>query len=179
LAARKKVPHGRNIGETVGMASTTRNALLCFHFALTSLSAQAQTLYKSVGPDGQTVYSDRPPSTGRVEKTLKFDNLPSSPVRPLASTPDKTSNGTPKPVEKRRTLEPVLYTASWCGYCKLAKAWLGENRVSFQEVDVDTPEGRAAYNEAGASGGVPVLMKSNQYVKGFSSEAYEALLAKR
>ena len=74
---------------------------------------------------------------------------------------------------------PVLYSASWCGYCKLAKAWLGENRVSFQEVDVHTPDGRAAYNDAGASGGVPVLMKNNQYVKGFSSVAYEALLGKR
>jgi glutaredoxin len=156
---------------------STPHTLFCF--ALFCLSAQAQTFYKSLGPDGKTAYSDRPPSNGQVEKTLKLDNLPSNPVRPLGITPDKPTQLPPKPVEKRLSSAPVLYTANWCGYCKLAKAWLGENRVSFQEVDVDTPEGRAAYNETGASGGVPLLMKSNHYVKGFSSAAYEALLAKR
>lgn len=150
-----------------------------FSGTLHTPGAQAQTLYKSVGPDGKTVYSDRPPSEGRVEKTLQFDNLPSSPVRPLAGSVAKPVAKTPRPPEKRKSTEPVLYSASWCGYCKLAKAWLGENRIAYQEVDIDTPDGRAAYNDAGAGTGVPVLMTGDQYVKGFSPAAYEALLARR
>jgi len=38
------------------------------------------TLYKSIGPDGKTIYSDRPPGEGNSAKTLTFRNLPSSPL---------------------------------------------------------------------------------------------------
>lgn len=33
-------------------------------------AAHAGTVYKSVGPDGRIVYSDRPPAGSAVEKTL-------------------------------------------------------------------------------------------------------------
>ncbi|MBS1189755.1 MAG: Glutaredoxin [Rhodocyclaceae bacterium] len=34
-----------------------------------------------------------------------------------------------------------LYSASWCGYCRKAKAYLGERGIPYQEIDIDTPEG--------------------------------------
>jgi len=41
----------------------------------------AQTIYKSIDPDGNTVYSDHPQVEGKVEKTLQIVVWPSSPVR--------------------------------------------------------------------------------------------------
>ena len=35
---------------------------------------------RMVGPDGRIVYSDRPPAEGRLENTMAFENLPSSPL---------------------------------------------------------------------------------------------------
>jgi len=48
-------------------------------FAMPALT-QAETVYKSVGPGGRITYSQDPPSAGKVEKTLSFTNLPSTPL---------------------------------------------------------------------------------------------------
>ena len=42
--------------------------------------ANAATLYKSTGPDGQIIYSDQPPQSGKVEKTFTASTLPSTPL---------------------------------------------------------------------------------------------------
>lgn len=146
--------------------------------SLASVPAAAQTLYRSTGPDGRTVYSDKPPTEGRVDKTLSFENLPSSPVpaatlsyveqlrRMRASSP-------PPPVQGL-----VLYSATWCGYCRKAKAYLAAKGVSYQEIDIDTPAGRNAFAQAGGGKGVPLLIsKSGQRAQGFSPAGYDALLA--
>ena len=62
-----------------------RFALLLLFLAQTVAAGDgpsATTLYKSVGPDGKIVYGDRPPGDGRSAQTLKFENLPSSPLSP-------------------------------------------------------------------------------------------------
>jgi glutaredoxin len=155
-------------------AAATLAALLW----LGTIPASAQTLYRSTGPDGRTVYSDKPPAEGRVDKTMNFENLPSSPVpaatlsyveqlrRMRASSP-------PPPVEGL-----VLYSATWCGYCRKAKAYLAAKGATYQEIDIDTPTGRSAFAQAGGGKGVPLLIsKSGQRAQGFSAAAYDALLA--
>src|SRR5437763_1048904 len=83
------------------------------------------TLYKSVGPDGRTVYGDRPPIDGRTAQTMKFENLPSSPLSPatLAYLEQlKKGSGTSQAALPNGDL--ILFTTSWCTYCKKAKAYL-------------------------------------------------------
>ena len=57
-----------------------------FVLAFTGCAAGAPTdtttLYKSVGPDGRTVYSDRAPAAGPPAQAMTFDLLPSSPLAP-------------------------------------------------------------------------------------------------
>ncbi len=162
------------------MRPITRLATFLFCSLLVGTSAIAQDLYKSIGPDGRVIYSDKPPAGARVEKTLKFENLPSSALPASASSY----------VEQLRKLKAsspaiaasgavVLYSAAWCGYCKKAKAYLAEKGISYQEVDIDTDEGVAAFAQAGGGKGVPLLLAGGQRVQGFSPEAYDALFAKR
>jgi glutaredoxin len=140
----------------------------------------AQTLYKSVGPDGRIVYSDRPPAEGRLEKTITFENLPSSPlpaatssyVEQLRRTSASSSADTP-------TNGVVLYAAAWCGFCKRAKAYLAGKGVQYQEFDIDTKDGMAAFARAGGGKGVPLLIADGRRVQGFSPAAYDALFAHR
>jgi len=69
----------------------------------------------------------------------------------------------------------VLYSAVWCGYCKLAKAWLGSKNIAYQLIDIDTKEGMASFAQAGGGKGVPLLLAGSQRVQGFSASAYDAV----
>ena len=140
--------------------------------------AQGATLYKSVTPDGRIAYTDQPPESGKVEKTFNFANLPASPV-PESVTQYRAD--LEKSMQRRLTgtadAKPVLYMAQWCGYCRQAEAYLAEKKISYQRHDIDTPDGKRAFAEAGAGKGIPVIQVGGQKVRGFSRPAYDALFS--
>ena len=148
-------------------------------FLLSPLT-QAGTVYKSVGPDGKITYSDQPPSGGKVEKTLNLTNLPAT---PLPESVIRYRNELEKSMKSRLsdthktpdTSQTALFTAQWCGYCKQAKSYLSEKKISYTEYDIDTPEGMKAMVEAGGRGGVPVLLWHGQKINGFSRAAYDSI----
>ncbi|MBL8916636.1 MAG: hypothetical protein JNM17_38400 [Archangium sp.] len=73
----------------------------------------------------------------------------------------------------------VIYSASWCGYCKKAKKWLTDHRVSFVDKDVEKEEGAAAElaQKARSAGvrpsGVPVIDFKGKLILGFDQAALE------
>ena len=36
-----------------------------------------------------------------------------------------------------------MYTTSWCGDCRMAKMFLDENRISYEEIDIEKTPGAA------------------------------------
>jgi glutaredoxin len=141
------------------------------------LCAQQQ-LYKSVGPDGRIVYSDRPPAEGRLEKTITYYEQPSSGLSPqlLAYLEQlKQRSPTSKAASGGGT---VLYMAEWCGYCRQAKAFLASRNIPYREFDIDTQEGLAAYAGAGGGKGIPLLVHGDARIRGFSVATYENVFAK-
>jgi glutaredoxin len=140
-------------------------------------TAAEKTLYKAVGPDGQIIYSDKPPTQGRVEKTMKFENLPATPLPVARSAYLEWLKTRPSTAAAPPAGDVHLFSAAWCGYCRRAKAWLGAKGVAYREFDVDTNAGMAAYAAAGGGKGVPLLVKGGQRVQGFAEAAYEAAFA--
>ena len=136
----------------------------------------AQTLYKSIGPDGKPVYSDRPPVEGRLEKTLKVENLPNTalPANLAAELQRLRQSGAKASIASSHT---VLYAAAWCGFCKQARAYLAQKGVKYEDIDIDTQAGKAAFAVAGGGGGIPLLTLKGQQVRGFSAKAYDQLFA--
>jgi glutaredoxin len=128
-----------------------------------------------VGPDGKITYSDHEPEKGQSSKALNFNDLPSSPVPPLLAELNKpkiSQQSRPPPAEVQS--RNLIFTASWCGYCKKAKAYLRNKGVSIGELDIDTPSGRESYRNAGGSG-IPLLLYQGRRVQGFSEPAYNAV----
>lgn len=148
---------------------------------LMSTGALGGTLYKSIGPDGKVIYSDEPPANARIEKTLTYENLPASPLPESIlryrqelqrSVQNRLRNSS------RRSQDNVqLFTAAWCGYCRKAKAYLAERSIPYQEYDIDTPDGKQTFVEAGAASGIPLLLWKGKQMQGFTKAGYDSLFA--
>jgi glutaredoxin-like YruB-family protein len=72
----------------------------------------------------------------------------------------------------------VLYSTSWCPYCKRARAYLEQHGVKFQEKDVG--QSRAALEEmlkkSGGARGVPVIDVGGKIIRGFNTRALDQAL---
>lgn len=143
---------------------------------LAATSAFGQTLYKYVTPEGKVVYTDHPPTQGKLVKTITPDSAPATALPASAQ----------EQLRRLQELRPAaaqiggttLYSAVWCGYCTQAKAWLGTRGIAYREVDIDTPDGMASFAQAGGGKGVPLLLARGQRVQGFSPASYEKVFAK-
>jgi len=163
------------------MKYAARSCLLLLACALlASAGLRAQTVYKSIGPDGKVVYSDQPPTTGKLQKTMKFELASSALPASAASFMEQFRKTHPAGVPVASAKGVTLYSAVWCGYCKQAKAWLGSHGVAYTNVDIDAPGGTAALAQAsGGGGGVPVLVVDGRTLNGYSAGAYDAAFARR
>jgi len=99
-----------------------------FSATLLSNISMAQTLYKSVGPDGKITCSDKPPLTGRIVKTMQMQDLPNTalPAKTLAELEAMKNNPNFKQALSTKPAGApqiaVLFSASWCGYCKQSQS---------------------------------------------------------
>lgn len=70
-----------------------------------------------------------------------------------------------------------IYTTPTCPYCKLAKSYMDEQGIAFDEVDV-AENTDAAQEMVKLSGqmGVPVIMVDDQVIVGWNKTALEEAL---
>jgi glutaredoxin len=72
----------------------------------------------------------------------------------------------------------VLYTTSWCGYCKRALAHVRSNSIPYVEKDIESnAANKAEYTKLGGKGGVPFIVMGTQTLVGFSAEQFNAKYA--
>ncbi len=72
----------------------------------------------------------------------------------------------------------VLYSRPGCGYCDLARKDLTENKIAFQEHNVEaSSEAAREFKKLGGKG-VPLTVFNNKVVPGYSKEAYRNEIAK-
>jgi glutaredoxin len=140
-------------------------------------SHAAQTLYKSIDSEGKVIYSDRPPVEGRLEKTLNFEDQPGSALPPATSAYVEQLRRSGLAPPQVATAGIVLYSATWCGFCKRAKAYLAGKGIKYRDFDIDTRDGMNAFAQAGGGKGVPLLIAGGRRVQGFSPAAYNAFFA--
>ncbi|MDH3656294.1 MAG: glutaredoxin family protein [Myxococcales bacterium] len=77
----------------------------------------------------------------------------------------------------RRRVPVVMYATAWCGVCKRARKYFEENRIAFEEHDVDQdPVARAEYERLNPRRSVPTIKIADEVVVGFSAVAVERAL---
>ncbi|WNW13564.1 glutaredoxin family protein [Pseudomonas sp. DTU_2021_1001937_2_SI_NGA_ILE_001] len=70
----------------------------------------------------------------------------------------------------------VMYSTSWCGYCKQTRRWLDSKGIAYRDYDIETSqEGRQAYEALGGRG-IPLLDVNGRLLRDFSPEQVENAL---
>ncbi len=72
-----------------------------------------------------------------------------------------------------------IYTTPTCGYCQMAKRFLAEHGVSYEEIDVSRdPVAAEEMGRLTGQMGVPVIVVDGEVVLGFDRARLEYLLAR-
>lgn len=130
-------------------------------------------------PASQRERHERVASTAKGELDLYAKGM--SVLKALEEQRPGTGSGETT-VTKAPAKGVVVYTTSWCGYCRKLKGWLKEQGIPYVEKDVE--KDRAAAGELAAKArrtgvsarGVPVTDVKGTLVMGYDPEQIESLL---
>ena len=128
------------------------------------LPARAADIHEWRDKDGQVHFGDRPP--GDIASTVvkvKTNVYTSPSIEALSKALIHVE------------AQVVMYSASWCGYCRKARHYFNNHNVAFSEYDIETSEkGQRDYQQLGAQG-VPVILVGEQRLNGFTPAAFESI----
>ena len=137
--------------------------------ALCFTAAQAQTVYRIVGPDGKVSFSDKPPAAkeNASATNARGQSLPLS------------GGSAALPYELRQVADryPVtLYTSDNCAPCSSGRALLTSRGIPFSERTVTTAEDGDALQRLSGESSLPLLIIGGQKIKGFSDSEWSQFL---
>lgn len=123
-------------------------------------------IYKWTDGAGKVHYSDHRPDNAKPEKLRIHVNSYTSVTYQL---PPRTQ--TTAPISKN----VVMYSTSWCTYCKQARAYFASHNIPYTDYDIEaSQEAKQNYDAIGGRG-VPVILVGNARMNGFSAAGFERL----
>ena len=151
------------------------------------VGAKAQ-VQKWIDADGKTHYGSSAPSN---TKSKVVDNAPfSSSLGTSRVSQSKRSTSQELSAEPLAMSDPKLqrpssgntelvklYTTSWCGYCKKARAYMAANGIRYQEFDIEADRFAKSDYQRHRGRGVPLLVKGDKTLRGFRSSSYDSFFA--
>lgn len=130
------------------------------------LPAQAE-IYRWTDAEGRVHYGDNNPGRPDAQAVHPQVNSYKSVTYKLPPTPAAAA---PK-------AELRLYGTSWCGYCKKARRYFESKGIPFRDLDVEKDAAARREFEALGGKGVPVIVRGERRMNGFSEDAIRKLLA--
>ena len=128
----------------------------------------------------------------REERIRAFENLDPAALQapakpnvvaggaPAQSQARNSDSRAPKDWEianARKRVPIVMFSTTWCGVCKRAKAYFEQEGIAFVEHDVDQNQAaRAEYLSLNPKKTVPTIKIGNEVVIGFSEQAVQAAI---
>ncbi|MES3000167.1 MAG: glutaredoxin family protein [Pseudomonadota bacterium] len=125
--------------------------------------ANAQQIYRIVGPDGRVTFSDKPPADGSGSKGK---SLSLSAATEVASFPFE--------LRQAATRYPVtLYTSGECAPCNAGRAMLVNRGIPFSERTVGGADDIEALKRiSGGTTTLPIVTIGGQQLKGYSDSEW-------
>lgn len=125
-------------------------------------------IYKWTDSHGRVHFGDLPKKEAKAEKitvdvvsykSVKIENVE------FYQAPKRT----------RQSDKVIMYSTSWCGYCKKAKKYFNQNNIAFNEYDIE--KNKAANQQFKKLGGrgVPLILVGNKKMSGFSEQGFERI----
>lgn len=145
---------------TVGVLALTGSSVF---------DANAQQIYRIVGPDGRVTFSDQPP----------LDPAARASAARAVALPSAASDTGSLPFELRQaaTRYPVtLYTAPECAPCAVGRTMLTSRGIPFAERTVTSREDIEALRRLAGSLSLPLLTIGGQQIKGYSEPEWAQFL---
>lgn len=157
-------------------------AALLLGLALYAGPALAQ-VYTWVDKDGTVHYSAEPPPAGQpIGKVRSIEVEPSDAGPPAdkseaARTPPQVKGEAKTEAKPKKTPAVVLYTTSWCPYCKQAREYFSSRGIPFTEHDIEGEAG-AMERKLGLDGDkrVPMVIIGGKVIRGYAPAKYQAAL---
>ena len=150
------------------------NAKAWLTFALAALSlaglqAQAEQIYRLVGPDGRVTFSDRPPPAS-ANNAATIETV-------VISSGSTALPGLPFELRQVALKYPVvLHTGDHCAPCDAGRSLLAGRGVPFSEKTVKSTADTDALQRLGGDISLPFLTIGNQQLKGFSGAEWTQFL---
>ena len=69
----------------------------------------------------------------------------------------------------------LMYSTSWCGYCKRAREHFIKNKISFLEYDIEKDDRANRMHAILGGGGVPLIIYNGKMMRGFSESKFVSL----
>jgi len=145
-----------------------------FFFFINSVNAGA--IYNCIDRDGNIIITDTPQDG--LKCALKETFRESSPEE-LAEKKDIKKQKVFEEKNKIKSNEVILYTTSWCPYCKKARDFFTSRNISFTDYDIEKDkEAAERKRQLDTGSGVPFAIINGTKIHGFSPEDYEKALQK-
>ena len=129
---------------------------------LACASAQAQGVYRIVGPDGKVTFSDRPPADANAQPERTRGGASPAPQGELPYELRQIANRFPV----------TLYTGNDCQPCTSARALLTSRGIPFTERTVSSNEDIAALQRLSGTSSLPFGTIGGQQLAGFSESEW-------
>ena len=138
-------------------------------FIFVANPAGSGQLFKWVDDQGQVHYGDNPPENARLKKiTGKVSSYTSVSVEDFEYDPGNVT-------ERKRSKQVVMYSTSWCGYCKKAALHFRKNNIPFTEHDIEKSEQAAKEYKKLNGRGVPIILIGDQRMNGFNESTFDQI----
>lgn len=131
-------------------------------------AAQAQAVYRIVGPDGKVTFSDKPPASADQGKVVSSG---------VGASGAASAGNLPFELRQVAGKFPVtLYTASNCAPCDTGRAMLTRRGIPFTERTVNTPEDSESLKKISGDTSLPFMTIGGQRLRGFSDAEWAQYL---
>lgn len=151
------------------LTSASCTSVLLLALVCTTGLAQAQVIFRTVGPDGAVGFSDKASTSKDSASTLSASSrLPVDRITPDGLTFELRQIANRFPV--------VLYTGDNCSPCNSGRGLLRARGIPFAERTVTTPADADALQRLSGESSLPFLTIGGQHIKGFAEGEWHQFL---